>query len=926
MPKPVFISYSRRTSLEAAAALQAALGDGLVFRDEVHLEPGQAFPEALFDAEVGAQVVVCLLDEAYTDSAFCQAELEIALSPYWGRESVAETDLGVVLVLPEGRDYTHISRLPPCLKELHWPTRAELDRVAALVRATLGRPQPRSIAATLGPRAMLLLKEQLRQIAVMPPRQRPSPEVFTAGLPAMPVGAFYGRAALLAEIHRRLEQESEIQQVALVAPGGAGKTRLALEYLWRYGTVHYPGGLVWIDAASEGTRDQQLHAVLGKLVPGLPPLPELLGAGVDLAHRIAQVLEERAARGLMLWVVDNLPEPAPGAPPESIAHWAPVGAAPVAVLATSRMRCHPAEINLFVAALERPDAIRLLEQGVAGEGLPGNIADQIAASVGDWPLALELLSRSFQAGALTPTEFLEHHRRTGVAQLLDEAMETLRDQVPAGALRGVSESLLLSYERLDPEAQRLAVTLAHFGPEPIPGELLAAMGDLARPKPRSALLARNLATGNSAQSYGQIHPVVGDFLRSQDRDGAGLSRAVAAMAAAVAALDPDDPAAWGLQDPLAPHARALLRQPPAGDPGPWFHAGYWYTSLLLAQANFPVARTALLALHAHATADGDRSRLWALRFQCLKGRLARQQGLLAEGQNALQDAVAGLEQLHGPEHPALLEALRPLSALLRRRGEFDASRQVAERCLHIASTRLGLDHPEALRAEQLIGEAIWSTGDAGAAQALYEKLIPRLLERYGADYPDVLEASGNYCLALRRQGEVSRALEVLTDTAARAKRLYGELHPLALRHEHNLALLIRQFGDFATARDMHKTAHAARRRSLGPSHPETLRSLHALALNLWSLQDLQGAAEGFREALAGQVEVLGESHPDTMRTLANLGMVLKALGRNDEAVALLTRALELHEARWGMDYPDTRQVRDALDEIRAHAGVEGPRA
>src|SRR5207302_845734 len=116
----------------------------------------------------------------------------------------------------------------------------------------------------------------------------------------------------------------------------------------------------------------------------------------------------------------------------------------------------------------------------------------IAEWVGYLPLALELLNASLVAGAAEAEELADMARAQGPLQALDAAAETLRGVVPAGALRGISEALAVSYERLPPEAQWAARLLACYGPAAIPLALFRALGeDVATPEVKMLLSARS---------------------------------------------------------------------------------------------------------------------------------------------------------------------------------------------------------------------------------------------------------------------------------------------------------------------------------------------------------------------------------------------------------------------------------------------------
>src|SRR5262249_1341537 len=124
------------------------------------------------------------------------------------------------------------------------------------------------------------------------------------------------------------------------AAGGYGKSRLASEYLHRYGPLHYSGGLFWIDASGdELALERQHHAILRHLqgFHDCPDLATMRKNNVDIKDLLAGALRQLPRIPPIIVVVDNIPENNPGEPAHSIREYCPASAS-VTVLATSRQR------------------------------------------------------------------------------------------------------------------------------------------------------------------------------------------------------------------------------------------------------------------------------------------------------------------------------------------------------------------------------------------------------------------------------------------------------------------------------------------------------------------------------------------------------------------------------------------------------------
>ena len=140
----------------------------------------------------------------------------------------------------------------------------------------------------------------------------------------------------------------------------------------------------------------------------------------------------------------------------------------VAILATSRQDTREENVRrIAVDILGRDSAILLLTDNVQGAAaLSWADWGRIAEWVGDLPIALDLLNRSLALGSISPRALLERMRSTdqspGATGELDRLREALRGQVPANAVRGVTEAFSISFEKLDGTTQQVAQLLAQL--------------------------------------------------------------------------------------------------------------------------------------------------------------------------------------------------------------------------------------------------------------------------------------------------------------------------------------------------------------------------------------------------------------------------------------------------------------------------------
>src|SRR3712207_2011456 len=204
---------------------------------------------------------------------------------------------------------------------------------------------------------------------------------------------------MLTELRRRLRAgEATLVVQALYGLGGVGKTLLALEYAHRFAADY---DLVWwIDAEQPVLIGDQLTRLATRL--GLP-------AGVTVADTVERLLAELRGRGRWLLIFDNAERPS------DVAEYRPDG--PGHVLITSRNPGWGAlGGRLEVDVLARAETIALLRARIPG--LDEELADALAAELGDLPLAAAQAAAYLEPTALPAADYPRRFRAHR-ADLLD---------------------------------------------------------------------------------------------------------------------------------------------------------------------------------------------------------------------------------------------------------------------------------------------------------------------------------------------------------------------------------------------------------------------------------------------------------------------------------------------------------------------------
>jgi hypothetical protein len=249
--------------------------------------------------------------------------LRAAERPGSSESEKEEAIRGLVVALPAGGENPLLERFPALARNRNWPTAAEREQLAVLVKEQLQAGVPplreryRSPAAADEVRAMLLGAGRL------------PPALKLGSLPSVPDSlppslhdAFMGRDDDLWRVHEALAGRRTV--CCIEAAPGLGKTRLALEYVYRLGARHF-GGIFWIDARRAA--GPQLRAVLRGLEAMAPAcaVSDVEGRGAGkLRHRLSWALGAISADATPpLFVADALPGQARSRSSRLLRTWCP---------------------------------------------------------------------------------------------------------------------------------------------------------------------------------------------------------------------------------------------------------------------------------------------------------------------------------------------------------------------------------------------------------------------------------------------------------------------------------------------------------------------------------------------------------------------------------------------------------------------------
>ncbi|MBF9223096.1 tetratricopeptide repeat protein [Hymenobacter ruricola] len=652
-------------------------------------------------------------------------------------------------------------------------------------------------------------------------------------------------------------QSSVIVGKALHGLGGVGKTRLAVEYGWRYRTSY--AALLLVAADSPADLDRNLAALCGAPVLNLPEqdVPE------EARQRAAVLHWLRTTPGWLL-VLDNLDTPEARQAAEALLRTQLPGAQGH-VLMTSRLsNWRPALRPLELDVLTEAAAAHLLLTFTEGRRRPTpdeqTVAIEIARVLGQLPLALEVAAAYIATRRKSLRYYLERWQANRAALLawFDEAVIDYP--------RSMAVTWQTSFDQLrqeSPDAQLLLNRLAWLAPDPIPETLLAVPVPNAPPYAEDPveLLAHltrySLARQDLHSDTFTVHRLVQAVTRQRLGKAEADARLVEALGWVNDAFEGNaqDVRSWPTLEPLLPHALAVTATEytePLGNPEP--------TSRLLNQV----------------------------------GQLLDTKAQLREAEPLVRRVLAITEAHFSSNHPKVATSLNNLAALLINTNRLSEAEPFMRRAVAIGEENSGLYDPNTAIYLGNLAQLLEATDHLKEAEEMMRRALALDETHLGPNHPNVAIRLNNLATFLRVANCMAEAESLMQRALTINEASFGPVHPKVATSLSNLAALYQVTNRLPEAETFMRRALSIDESCFGPGHPNVAIRLNNLAIFL-RFADCMAEAEPLMQRAFLIFHNLGWEHPYIHEATSNYTRLLMAKGHTQEQALASIQAL-LREA------------------------------
>jgi tetratricopeptide (TPR) repeat protein len=686
--------------------------------------------------------------------------------------------------------------------------------------------------------------------------------------------SFVGRELQLAEVEAKLFSNGQTTStLAIVGPGGTGKSQLALEVAHRTRQENKNCSVFWIDASD---KDSLFHSYAG-----IAQKLSMLGGDDDLADMklvVKRCVAEMSRRQCLL-IFDNAEDTilrfrgSSATEAADLAEYLPQSKLCSAIFTTTNsdtVRALAPQNIIALQDLTADTALRMLQNHLT---MPLSDAEQHEAKdllreLSYLPIAVVQAAACMNAGSMTVQEYraqLDEHKQLAVGYSSDPSEDNVRS---SSVTNPVATTLSVSIDQItrsDASAADYLSLTACLDRKDISVDLLEAASAQTREDAIKVLDKYTLVTRRPAESALDVHRLVHQALRERLQMRGWLQYWIHHTIIQLLGVFPDcDDSNRSKWRRLLPHAQCTLSYSLTEDDG---------------KERLDLARKYARALYT----DGRYEEAKELQVQVMQTR----------------------KRVLGDEHPDTLTSMNDLVSTYWKQGRWKKAEELQVQVIQTEKRVLGDEHPDTLGSITNLVSTYMNQERLKEAEELAVQVIQTQKRVLGDEHPDTIINMANLASTYRNQGRWNEAEELAVQVIQVRKRVLSDGHTSTLISMDNLATTYENQGRWKEAEELKMQVMETMKRVLGDGHPNTLVSM----VNMGSTYRSQGrwkeAEELQMQAMQSMKRVLGDEHPETLISINNLALTYSDQGRWKEAEELGVQVIQTRKRVLGDEHRST---------------------
>ncbi len=652
---------------------------------------------------------------------------------------------------------------------------------------------------------------------------------------------FVGRDGIMSTIEKQLTEGNH--RAALSGIGGVGKSRIAIQYSYRYQKLYPDSHIFWVHGGSR-SRFETDYRNIARLLD----LPGREDPDVDILRLVTDWLNDEA-NGPWMMILDNaddrdlwlgplkIPAQTKGTCMPLIRHLPRYIAGGLLITTRDRQLGHQLlekkQQPLPISRLEPKEAPHLLSKKLPDQQVNSEDIEKLAKELEHLPLAITQAAAYLEQTEISASEYLEIFRagQSDIPNLLEESIyDPSRDHESSNS---VFQTWRLSFEQLtmqSPKAADMLSLMAVLDRQAIPSELVQVPGGnvLDQKAAIAKLKAFSLIQEESPSNKYSLHRLVQLSTQRWLADHDKLSQWQKAAIRAVARECPEDVAfeQWALIQDLHSHVHVVLaykfsESAPLVDKARIQHCLGHYTM----EQGSPRAALQML-LESHQVREKQLGSEDELTLGTL-GLVGLAHSRLREYKSArkvLQQFHDSANRVLGPRHRLSLKGKSRLAMCFNNERKLKEGNALSLQALRIVEEEFGPDSEDTIRLLTNIAYSCNKLCQWGEAEKIGLRVLEQRMEQRGPGHPDTLTIMGSLAWTYRAQGRFREAEKLDDKALSRRLEILGPDHPKTQLTMENLAELRRLLGDWERAGELQREVVEAKRRTLGAQHGHTMRA------------------------------------------------------------------------------------------------------
>ena len=270
-------------------------------------------------------------------------------------------------------------------------------------------------------------------------------------------------------------------------------------------------------------------------------------------------------------------------------------------------------------------------------------------------------------------------------------------------------------------------------------------------------------------------------------------------------------------------------------------------------------------------------------------------GRYAESETYYRRALAIREKTIGLEHPDAVETLNNLGLLMYWQARYAEAEKFHKQALAARKKQFGANDPRIADTFNNLGNVYYALGNFVEAESFHKRALEIRLKTLGPQHGDVGQSLHNLGLVYLQEDRYADAKPYLEQGLAVREQALGPAHLDVADSLKTLGDYNTFFQNYGEAADYYSRANKIFTQALGENHPRVAGCHHSLGVLYQELKRFDEAEASYRSALAIWQKVHGGDHPEIGNVYYKLGELRFEQQRLPEALEFATRAIDIHD-------------------------------